>query len=64
MYKNLAAALAAACCFLSPVFAQTREPLKAAFVYVTPLTDAGWVHQHDEGRKAVEAGVRIRCRRF
>jgi simple sugar transport system substrate-binding protein len=56
MYKNLAAALAAACCF-SPVFAQTTAPVKAAFVYVAPLTDAGWVRQHDQGRLAVEAAL-------
>ncbi len=56
MYKNLAATLVAACCF-SPVFAQTTAPLKAGFVYVAPLTDAGWVRQHDEGRKAVEAAL-------
>ena len=60
MYKNLAATVVAACCF-SPVFSQAAapaapatEPLKIGFVYVAPLTDAGWVHQHDEGRKAVE----------
>jgi basic membrane protein A len=64
MYKNLAATLVAACCF-SPVFAQSpapapvpvSAPLKAAFVYVAPLTDAGWVRQHDEARKAVEAAL-------
>jgi basic membrane protein A and related proteins len=63
MYKNLAATLVAACFFL-PVFSQptkppdaAKEPLKAAWVYVAPLTDAGWVHQHDEGRKAVEAAL-------
>jgi len=56
MYKNLAATLVAACCF-SPVFSQTTAPLKAGFVYVAPLTDAGWVRQHDEGRKAVEAAL-------
>ncbi|WP_298934085.1 BMP family ABC transporter substrate-binding protein [uncultured Ramlibacter sp.] len=55
MYKNLAATFVAACCFASPVFSQTREPLKVGFVYVTPVTDAGWVRQHEEGRKAVEA---------
>lgn len=54
MYKNLAAALVAACCF-SPAFSQTPPPLKAAFVYVAPLTDTGWVRQHDQGRLAVEA---------
>ena len=59
MYKNLAAAFAAACC-ISPVFAQAPAappPLKIGFVYVTPITPAGWVHQHDEGRKAVEAAL-------
>lgn len=56
MYKNLAAALAAAC-FFSPVFAQSTTPVKAAFVYVAPLTDAGWVRQHDQGRLAVEAAL-------
>ncbi|MEZ5645172.1 MAG: BMP family ABC transporter substrate-binding protein [Burkholderiaceae bacterium] len=56
MYKNLAAAFAAAC-FFSPVLAQSTAPVKAAFVYVAPLTDAGWVHQHDLGRQAVEAAL-------
>ena len=57
MYKNLAAALAAAC-FFSPAFSQQpTAPVKAAFVYVAPLTDAGWVRQHDQGRLAVEAAL-------
>jgi basic membrane protein A len=56
MYKNLAAALAAAC-FISPAFSQTTTPVKAAFVYVAPLTEAGWVRQHDQGRLAVEAAM-------
>src|SRR5437868_7815882 len=55
MYKNLAAALAvAASVLLFPAHAQT-PPLKVGFVYVAPVMDTGWVHQHDEGRKAVEA---------
>ena len=59
MYKNLAAALAAACLFLlSPLApAAAEEPLKIGFVYVAPLGDAGWVRQHDEGRKAIEAAL-------
>lgn len=74
MYKNLVStgivALVAAC-FVSPAFSQPsqparagEEPLKVGFVYVAPLTDAGWVHQHDEGRKAVEAalGARVKTR--
>jgi basic membrane protein A and related proteins len=67
MYKNLAATLVAAC-FFSSVFSQnisaperaihtSNEPLKAAWVYVAPLTDAGWVRQHDEGRKAVQSAL-------
>ena len=64
MYKNLAAAVAAAC-FLSPISSlaaepsppATKGPVKAAFVYVTPVFEAGWTHQHDEGRKAVEKAL-------
>ena len=54
MYKNLAAALAAALFFL-PVHAQKPEPLKVGFVYVAPITEAGWVRQHEAGRQAVQA---------
>ena len=54
MYKNLAAAFAAACCYLSDS-SHAAEPLKVGFVYVTPVTDAGWVRQHEEGRRAVDA---------
>ena len=63
MYKNLAVAFAAACLF-SPAFPQTTPsvvttsvPLKVGFVYVAPLTDVGWVRQHDEGRQAVEGAL-------
>ena len=63
MYKNLAAVLAAAC-FISPVFSQStiaadaaRAPLKIGFLSVAPLTEAGWVRQHEDGRKAVEAAL-------
>ena len=63
MYKNLAAMLVAACFSFSafPVFPQSpapvKPPLKIGFVYVTPVTEAGWVHQHEEGRKAVAAAL-------
>ena len=60
MYKNLAAVLTAACLLspafvTAPVLAQVKPPLKVGFVYVAPITDTGWVHQHEEGRKAVQA---------
>ncbi len=63
MYKNLVAAIAAAC-FLSPFVsapatAQQSLPLKVGFVYVTPLTPMGWVHQHDLGRKALLAALNV-----
>ena len=51
MYKNLVAALAAAC-FFAPLHAQT--PTRAAWVYVTPILDTGWTHQHELGRLAVQ----------
>jgi simple sugar transport system substrate-binding protein len=65
MYKNLAATVVAACClsFASQgAISQTStsaktEPLKVGFLYVAPLGDAGWVRQHEEGRKAVDAAL-------
>lgn len=69
MFKNLAAAFAAACLFASqPSIAGTpagagaapppsQPPLKIAFVYVTPLTPMGWVHQHELGRQALQAAL-------
>jgi simple sugar transport system substrate-binding protein len=55
MYKNLAAAFAAAL-FSIPAFSQA-PPLKVAIVQVAPLTEAGWVRQHEEGRKALQAAL-------
>ncbi len=71
MYKNLAATWlvsAVAACLSTAAISQTlalhsvkttpaAEPLKIGFVYVAPLTEAGWVRQHDEGRKAVDAAL-------
>ena len=72
MYKNLATALRAVCvsalasaAFVAPALSQApvktpvtqAKAIKAGFVYVTPVTDAGWTRQHDQGRKAVEAAL-------
>jgi simple sugar transport system substrate-binding protein len=64
MYKNLAATVVAASFSLSlssSVLAQAtaapKAPVQAAFVYVSPITDAGWTRQHDDARKAVEAAL-------
>ncbi len=79
MYKNLAAALVAAASFFSfiaPAGAQPKAsapatpassdsaPLKVGFLYVAPLTDAGWVRQHETGRQALQAalGKRVETR--
>ncbi len=68
MYKNLAAALAAACVCL-PLVAQVpatstavTEPLKVGFVYVAPLTEAGWVRQHENARLALEKNLGARVK--
>ena len=57
--------LLAALCFPVAAWSQTAgaassaatAPLKIGFIHVAPITDAGWVHQHELGRKAVEAAL-------
>jgi len=66
MYKNLAATLVAASFSFSPilstaVLAQTvsgsRLSVQAAWVHVSPITEAGWTRQHDDARQAVETAL-------
>ena len=61
MLKNLIAAALLAAAALTPGAgaAQTtaQPPLKAAFVYVTPVGQAGWTFQHDIGRKEMERAL-------
>jgi len=68
MYKNLVArrvcALAVTSFFSFSAHQASAQsstvvvpPLKVAFVYVAPLTEAGWVRQHERGRLAVEAAL-------
>ncbi len=33
------------------------EPLKVGFVYVTPVSDAGWTYQHELGRRELQAAL-------
>lgn len=65
MSQNLAATLVAACLSL-PLAASAgpagaapapAQPVQAAFVYVSPVTEAGWTRQHDDARRAVEAAL-------
>src|ERR1700761_8135261 len=66
MFKNLAAAvlagLAAACLSLSLPASAQSDPLKVGFVYVAPVTDAGWVRQHEDGRLAMQAALGAKVR--
>jgi basic membrane protein A and related proteins len=67
MYKNLAATLLAACfsfsafsqqaVALQPTESTSKPPVKIGFLYVAPLTEAGWVRQHEEGRKAMATAL-------
>ena len=40
-----------------PARAQSKEPLKIGFIYVSPIGDAGWTHQHDIARIAMEKNL-------
>ena len=61
MLKNLIGALACAL-VISPTPA--AEALKVGFVYVSPIGQAGWTHQHDQARQALEKtlGAQVRTR--
>ena len=37
--------------------ARAEEPFKAGFVYVGPVADFGWSHQHDLGRQAAQKAL-------
>jgi basic membrane protein A and related proteins len=65
MNKNLARSAMAAIfsiaavslCASSSANAQTAPPLRVAFVYVSPIGEAGWTHQHDLGRIAMQQAL-------
>lgn len=37
--------------------ALAAEPVKVGFVYISPISDAGWTYQHDLGRKEMEKAL-------
>ncbi len=53
--KWLGGVIAATALMAAPAMAE--EPLKIGFVYVGPVGDMGWTHQHDLGRKAIEKAL-------
>lgn len=57
MFKNLIGALACALVISSPTAAAAAEPLKVGFVYVSPVGQAGWTYQHDQGRQVMQRNL-------
>jgi simple sugar transport system substrate-binding protein len=57
MIKRLALVAAAVLPLAVGHGAGAAEPLKIAFVYVSPVGDAGWTSQHDSGRKELEKAL-------
>jgi simple sugar transport system substrate-binding protein len=59
MTRSMALVAIAACAvaLAASAVAQTKEPLKIGFVYVSPIGDAGWTFQHDTGRKEMEKAL-------
>jgi simple sugar transport system substrate-binding protein len=63
MIKNLIAGAFAAGT-VAAAAAATVEPISVGFVYVTPIGQAGWTYQHEQGRLALERalGPQVRTR--
>ena len=64
MYKNLMRQLGVLIFITTSAlsWAQAHKPsapLEVGFLYVTPMTDMGWVHQHELGRQAARQLVRL-----
>jgi basic membrane protein A and related proteins len=59
MIQNLARGLLLACLGLAATAAEP-PPLKVAFVYVSPVGEAGWSFQHDQGRRQMEQALGAR----
>src|SRR3954447_1904390 len=65
MFKNLARAsvvtlaamIAALAATTSSSAAPPASPLKVAFVYVSPIGEAGWTYQHEQGRLAMQKAL-------
>ena len=54
---TLAALAACSVALALPAPAQAPAPLKIGFIYVSPIGDAGWTHQHDIARLAMEKNL-------
>ena len=54
---SLAALMPAAAQNAAPPTAPPTAPLKVAFVYVSPIGEAGWTYQHEQGRLALQQAL-------
>ena len=54
VFVNAVAALVGTAALALVSGAQAADPVKAGFIYVSPVGDAGWTYQHDVGRKEME----------
>jgi len=62
MFKNLARASMSMLVAMTAAFAAFHTqaqtpPLKVAFVYVSPIGEAGWTYQHEQGRLAMQKAL-------
>lgn len=55
--RSLLAAPLALPALASARHAAAADPFKVAFLYVSPIGDAGWTFQHEMGRRAVDAAL-------
>src|SRR5882762_8273850 len=55
--KKIAAAAVLAVAWLGCAAPAHAQPIKVGFVYVSPVGDAGWTFQHDQGRKEMEKAL-------
>ena len=68
MLQNLARGLLPALLAFLALFAHAAAatepppPLRVGFVYVSPVGEAGWSYQHDQGRRAMEQALGPRVR--
>jgi basic membrane protein A and related proteins len=56
-FTKLLGATAATAALAPFGLARADEPFKAGFVYVGPVADFGWSHQHDLGRQAAQKAL-------
>lgn len=55
--RQLLSAALAALAITGTTPALAAEPLKVGFVYVSPVSDAGWTFQHETGRRQMQAAL-------